>query len=54
MIWISTDRYTVGLIVRDRVVIEAPPLARKWALGRDARKVWNEATSYGAIVRWIP
>lgn len=54
MIWISTPKYTVGLIVRDGVIVDAPPLARKWALGRSARKVWNQAEGYGARVRWIP
>jgi hypothetical protein len=31
VIW-SCKRWTIGLIVRDGIVIEAPPIARKWAL----------------------
>ncbi len=30
----SSDRATVGLIVKGGVVVDAPPYARKWALGR--------------------
>jgi hypothetical protein len=30
----STDRATVGLVVRGGVVIDAPPYAHRWALGR--------------------
>lgn len=54
MIWISTPRYTVGLIVLDGIVMEAPPIARVWALGVPARQVWDEAVRRGATVRWIP
>jgi hypothetical protein len=55
MIWISNYRFTVGLIVRDGIVVDAPPLARSWSLGRLARQVWNDAKSRnGNTVRWIP
>lgn len=34
LLWWSSDRATVGLIVRRGVVVDAPPYARRWALGR--------------------
>jgi hypothetical protein len=52
LIWLSTARYTVGLVVRDGVVVDAPPIARRWAMGRDARQVWRDAR--GAKLVWLP
>ena len=54
LIWLSTPRYTVGLIVDGGRVVAAPPYARRWALGRDARQVWREAKARGARLDWIP
>lgn len=54
MIYLSTPRYTVGLVVRAGVVAAAPPIARRWALGRDARDVWRQAARQGARLEWLP
>lgn len=55
MIWLSTRRATVGLIVRDDgIVVDCAPYARTWALGRDARQVWRDAHRRGAELRWLP
>lgn len=54
LIWLSTEAATVGLIVRDGVVAECPPYAKKWAQGRDARQVWRAATRRGADLVWLP
>lgn len=53
MIWLSTPRYTVGLIVRGGQVVDCPPLAHRWAYGRLARHVWREAARRGARLQWI-
>lgn len=45
---------TVGLVVRDAVVVDCAPYARRWALGRDARQVWRAAHRRGADLRWLP
>lgn len=54
MIWLSTPRYTVGLDIVDGVVVDAPPIARRWTIGRDARTVWREAARRGARLVWLP
>lgn len=54
MIWWSTPRATVGLIVRNAVVIDCPPYARRWALGHDARALWRQGIHQGADLVWIP
>ena len=55
VIWLSTPQFTVGLIVRDGIIVGTPPIARRWAMGRSARQVWNDAASRpGVIVKWIP
>lgn len=53
MIWMSTVKATVGLIVRDAVVVETPPYARR-LLGQDARQVWREQAQRGARLEWLP
>jgi hypothetical protein len=53
MIWLSTPRYTVGLIVRNGVVTETPPIARRWAYGRAAPQVWEAAKARGATLKWL-
>lgn len=46
LLWWSSDRATVGLVVRDGVVVEAPPYARKWALGRTLAELPQAKESY--------
>lgn len=46
---------TVGLVVKDNVVVDAPPYARRWALGRDARQLWREQAAWpGVVLVWLP
>lgn len=45
LIYLSTPTATVGLVVRDGVVVDAPPYARRWALGADARELWRRYAS---------
>jgi hypothetical protein len=54
LIWLSTRRYTVGLVVCGGAIVETPPIARRWALGRDARALWREAARRGAKLAWLP
>jgi hypothetical protein len=51
LIWHSTPRATVGLVVSGGVVISAPPYARRWALGRPAEELLNDPR---ADTAWIP
>jgi hypothetical protein len=46
-IWWSTPDATCGLVVRDAVVVDCPPYARKWAAGVDARQLWRQAVQRG-------
>lgn len=54
LIWCSTRSATVGLVVKDNRVVDCPPYARRWALGRDAREVWRQQTRASAMLVWIP
>ena len=54
LIYLSTPKATVGLIVQDGLVVDGPPYARRWTLGRDAREVWREAAQRGATLAWLP
>lgn len=54
MIYLSTPTLTVGLIVKDGIVVDAPPIARRWTIGRDARAVWRQAARKGARLAWVP
>ncbi len=55
LIWWSTTRATVGLIVRGGRVAEAPPYARGWAVGRDAGELYRRGERQkGVTVAWIP
>lgn len=54
MIWWSTLRATVGLVVKDAVVIDCPPYARRWAMGKDARALWRQGAQRGVNLVWIP
>ena len=49
VIW-SNKRWTIGLILRNGIVVEAPPIARKWALGRSLD---NLRLPPGTDVRWV-
>lgn len=54
LIWCSTRKATVGLVVRDGVVVDCPPYARRWALGKNAETVVQEQQKVGADVEWAP
>ncbi|WP_067173592.1 hypothetical protein [Microtetraspora niveoalba] len=55
LIWWSTHRATVGLVVRDGVVVESAPYARRWARGRDAGEIYRRGDRQkGVTVVWIP
>ncbi|WP_346100748.1 hypothetical protein [Nonomuraea maheshkhaliensis] len=55
LIWWSTGRATVGLVVRDGVVVETAPYARRWAKGRDAREIYRKGEQQeGVSLIWVP
>ncbi len=54
LMWVSTPAATVGLVVRDGLVVDCPPYAYRWAKGRDARQVWRDAARRGADLVWLP
>jgi hypothetical protein len=54
MIWWSTPRATVGLLVVEGIVVDCPPYARKWAEGRDARQLWRDGRRQGVDLEWLP
>ncbi len=53
LIYWSTPRATVGLVVRDGIVVETPPYARRWAQGRDARDLWFDGVAKGVRLAWV-
>jgi hypothetical protein len=52
IVW-STAGATVGLIVEDGVVTDAPPYARRWAMGRSAYDIWRIGKQRGVSLTWI-
>lgn len=66
MIYVSHPHGTVGLVVQDQRVVACPPFAWSWAMGGDAREVWDRAVARGreiqerdpqagpTVVKWIP
>ena len=54
LLYCSTKQLTVGLVVKRGRITTAPPIARKWALGRPAPAVAMEARRRGAQVSWHP
>ena len=52
-IWYSTSTATVLLVVRDGVVVDGPPYARHWAIGRRAADVWLEGYARGVRLTWL-
>ena len=53
LIFWSTKTATVGLLVRDGVVVDCPPYARNWALNKDARELWREGKRKGVDLQWL-
>jgi hypothetical protein len=54
IIYFSTPTFTVGLIVKDKVIVDGPPFARNWAVGRPAQEIWDQGKARGATVLWLP
>ncbi|MEU8381398.1 hypothetical protein [Streptosporangium sp. NPDC048865] len=55
LIWWSTHRATFGLVVRDGIVAESAPYARRWAQGRDAREIYRRGKRQkGVTLAWVP
>jgi hypothetical protein len=51
LLWVSSPRATVGLVVAGGVVVESPPYGRRWAMGRRAWDI-NERLAGRAEVIW--
>lgn len=43
-----------GLVVHNGVVVDCPPYAIRWALGRDARQLWRDGYRRGVQLVWLP
>ena len=54
LIYLSTPRFTVGLIVKNGVVVQAPPITRRWALGMTVQEVWSRCQREGNVLKWVP
>lgn len=55
LIWWSTARATVGLVVRDNRIVETAPYARRWAYGKDAHRLWDRGSRQPSVtLAWIP
>ncbi len=53
MIWWSTPSATVGLIVKDDIIVDCPPYARRWALGHNAEEIWTQGMNRGVRLQWV-
>ncbi len=54
VIWYSTPKATVGLVVKDGIVVDSAPYARRWALGCSARQIWDQGIAHGHSLKWLP
>lgn len=54
VLWLSRNHATVGLVVRDGVVVQAPPYAARWAMGHDIDRIYASARGHGYTVFWQP
>lgn len=53
IVW-TTRTASFALIVKRNRIVDAAPMARRWALGRDPATVWHEGISRGVHLTWIP
>lgn len=53
LIYVVLPRATVGLVVSDGVVKDAPPYLRR-VRGADARQVWRELARQAVRLEWVP
>lgn len=54
MIYYSAPTFTIGLMVKDRIIVDGPPYARKWAVGRPAHEIWSRGKALGHTLLWLP
>lgn len=54
LVFYSTPGATVGLVVAGGIVVDCPPYARRWALGKDARDLWRDGKRRGVRLEWLP
>lgn len=54
IIYYSAPTFTVGLMVKDQVIVDGPPYARNWAVGHRAREIWDRGKALGHTVLWLP
>lgn len=56
VLWWSTKVATVGLVVQGGIVVDAPPHARRWAMGRPAQSLISQARRFRdhVTLAWIP
>lgn len=53
VVQLSTARYCCGIVLRDGIVVEAAPIARRWALGLSELCARRKATRRGASWRRV-
>lgn len=53
IVW-TTGGICVGLIITEGKVVDCPPVARRWAMGRDADEVWQQGVDRNVHLAWIP
>jgi len=55
LIYLSTPAATVGLVVRHGRIVEAPPYAKRWALGKHAVTLWRMYSQHPSNqLVWLP
>lgn len=51
LLWCASRRATVGLVVRDEVVIDAAPYVRRWTMGRNIMDLVPQLKARGFVVK---
>lgn len=53
LLWVALPRATVGLVIADGVVVDAPPYLRRLR-GGCARQAWRELARQADQLVWLP
>ena len=49
IVQLTTARYCCGIVIRNGIVVEAAPIARRWALGLSEAQAQREAARRGVL-----
>ena len=53
IVW-TTRTASFAMIVKANAIVDAAPMARRWAMGREPAQIWAEGIRRGVHLTWIP